>query len=126
MKKSFPIQDTIYIEDKHNILKNPSNSTFDNIIIDDQSLINIKEDPSSYKYIFKNSSSTLDNIINPDLQTGKISIKYFKCEVQGCGKIYKSKENLTLHIKNIHLNLKPYKCRFCNSLFSHRNGIKQD
>lgn len=46
----------------------------------------------------------------------------FKCPFKGCEKIYKSKENMTLHFKNIHLNDKPYKCKFCNSLFSHRNG----
>ena len=46
----------------------------------------------------------------------------YKCDYEDCNKIYKSKENLKLHIKNIHLKEKPYSCRFCDSLFSHRNG----
>jgi hypothetical protein len=50
-------------------------------------------------------------------------IKLFKCNYEDCPKSYKSKENLTLHIKNIHLKEKPYSCRYCSSVFSHRNGI---
>jgi hypothetical protein len=46
----------------------------------------------------------------------------FKCNQDGCHKEYKSKENLNLHIKNIHDMVKPYNCRFCKSSFSHRNG----
>jgi hypothetical protein len=48
--------------------------------------------------------------------------RLFKCET--CSKSYKSKENLNLHVKNKHLGLKPYNCDFCDSRFSHRNGIK--
>jgi len=50
--------------------------------------------------------------------------KEFICHFQNCYKKYKSKENLNLHIKNIHYNIKPYLCRFCSACFSHRNGIK--
>jgi hypothetical protein len=50
------------------------------------------------------------------------SAKLYKCTYRGCIKSYKSKENLTLHVKNIHLKEKPYSCKFCSSLFSHRNG----
>ncbi len=50
------------------------------------------------------------------------SSKYFPCTFEGCEKVYKSKENLTLHYRNIHLKERPYSCKFCNSLFSHRNG----
>ncbi len=49
--------------------------------------------------------------------------KLFKCDYKDCSKAYKSKENLNLHIKNKHLGQKPYKCSFCDSRFSHRNGI---
>lgn len=49
--------------------------------------------------------------------------KYYKCQVEGCNKSYKSKENLNLHNKNIHLNIKPYTCTYCELRFSHRNGI---
>lgn len=50
------------------------------------------------------------------------SAKMFLCTFEGCEKKYKSKENLTLHYKNIHLKEKPYSCKFCSSVFSHRNG----
>ncbi len=46
----------------------------------------------------------------------------FKCTYEKCEKVYKSKENLTLHYKNIHLKEKPYSCIYCGSQFSHRNG----
>jgi hypothetical protein len=49
-------------------------------------------------------------------------IRNYKCSYRGCTKTYKSKENLTLHVKNIHLKEKPYSCKFCSSVFSHRNG----
>jgi hypothetical protein len=48
--------------------------------------------------------------------------RLFRCTEANCNKVYKSKENLTLHVKNIHLNEKPYSCRYCSALFSHRNG----
>jgi uncharacterized Zn-finger protein len=50
------------------------------------------------------------------------SFKLFKCEYDNCDKAYKSKENLNLHVKNKHLNIKPYECQYCKSQFSHRNG----
>ena len=50
--------------------------------------------------------------------------KLHKCDYEGCDKAYKSRENLNLHIKNKHLGEKPYQCRYCDSRFSHRNGIK--
>lgn len=48
--------------------------------------------------------------------------KMFKCEFAGCEKAYKSKENLNLHVKNKHLGVKPYSCKYCEARFSHRNG----
>lgn len=48
--------------------------------------------------------------------------KFFRCPEPGCRKLYKSKENLNLHTKNIHEGIKPYQCRFCSDRFSHRNG----
>jgi len=47
--------------------------------------------------------------------------RLFKCD--SCSKAYKSKENLDLHFKNKHKGFKPYICDFCESRFSHRNGI---
>lgn len=52
---------------------------------------------------------------------GKV-IKNFPCTENNCDKVYKSKENLILHYKNIHLKEKPYSCIYCASRFSHRNG----
>jgi uncharacterized Zn-finger protein len=49
-------------------------------------------------------------------------IKRFICNLDNCSKEYKSKENMVLHIKNIHLLCKPYNCSFCSNTFSHRNG----
>lgn len=39
-----------------------------------------------------------------------------------CGKEYRSKENLILHIKNKHQGEKPYFCSFCGKRYSHRSG----
>jgi hypothetical protein len=50
------------------------------------------------------------------------TVKLYKCSFKCCTKSYKSKENLTLHFKNIHLKEKPYNCKYCPSVFSHRNG----
>ena len=49
--------------------------------------------------------------------------KFFKCLEPTCNKLYKSKENLNLHTKNIHEGIKPYQCKYCPIRFSHRNGI---
>lgn len=50
--------------------------------------------------------------------------KKFTCKIENCKKSYKSKENLILHYKNIHLKEKPYSCQYCPATFSHRNGNK--
>lgn len=46
----------------------------------------------------------------------------YPCTYKNCNKVYKSKENLNLHVKNKHLNQKPFVCSYCNASFSHRNG----
>ena len=51
-----------------------------------------------------------------------LTCKFFKCLDEKCNKLYKSKEYLNLHIKNIHEGIKPYKCQYCSLEFSHRNG----
>lgn len=48
---------------------------------------------------------------------------FFKCKENNCHKTYKSKENLVLHVINVHKQEKPFKCKHCNMKFSHRNGI---
>ena len=44
------------------------------------------------------------------------------CHFFPCMKIFKSRENLDLHILNIHLKIKPFKCDHCDKKFSQRNG----
>jgi hypothetical protein len=48
--------------------------------------------------------------------------KIYKCPIDSCTKFYSTSENMKLHYKTIHLKLKPYKCTFCDSAFTHRNG----
>jgi hypothetical protein len=45
------------------------------------------------------------------------------CHFFPCMKTFKSRENLDLHILNIHLKMKPFECEYCDKKFSHRNGI---
>ena len=54
--------------------------------------------------------------------TNRKKQKIYLCEYNNCGKSYRSKENLNLHIQNIHQNKKPYQCSYCEMCFSHRNG----
>ena len=48
--------------------------------------------------------------------------RYNKLYICNCGSIYKSKENMILHYKNIHQNIKPYHCSYCEGTFAHRTG----
>jgi hypothetical protein len=122
MKKSLPHQEVVN-ESSHKEHNQLSPTMYENMIIDNNSLLLREDSDSSYKCIFDKCGALLENKIDLEEHcTRHIRTKYFKCDVFGCDKVYRSKENLTLHIKNIHLNLKPYKCRFCNSTFSHRNG----
>jgi hypothetical protein len=82
------------------------------------------EDECSLQCIFENCRELVNTKSElEDHYSKHEKIRLYKCEFEGCEKVYRSKENMTLHFKNIHLKLKPYKCRFCASLFSHRNGI---
>jgi hypothetical protein len=81
---------------------------------------------NSFSFLRRTNKFKLNN--ESDLNISNLSYnstasKYFPCSFEVCEKVYKSKENLTLHYKNIHLKQKPYSCKFCNSQFSHRNGI---
>jgi hypothetical protein len=70
------------------------------------------EDKFRYKSIDRRSNS--QNVVD--------CLRKYKCEYSECGKRYKTKENLILHVRNIHLKEKPYQCVYCESKFSHRNG----
>jgi hypothetical protein len=99
-------------------------------ILHQQDIISMSHFSSFSPNICNNSSSELMNSLTKSKSFHKKhksetmfhSEKQFECEYENCIKIYKSKENLSLHIKNIHMNIKPYSCRYCNALFSHRNG----
>lgn len=80
----------------------------------------IKFDIKKYEKPIDISSHKITYFIENN--TNGLNIKNFKCTVKNCNKEYKSKENLKLHYKNIHLKQKPYKCQYCIAFFSHRNG----
>ena len=63
-----------------------------------------------------------EKVFNSHERKNKRKIKEFRCSNEGCNKIYKTRENLKLHVMNIHQKCKPYKCLFCEAFFSHRNG----
>ena len=72
-----------------------------------------------------NLLTPLENVFHqPEVQKEEIkkTIKQYVCEYENCGKSYRSKENLNLHIQNVHQNIKPYQCLYCPMKFSHRNG----
>jgi len=91
----------------------PINSSFNNL----EKILN-----NSFTYLLPVNINQIQPKINVIISTKSDEIKKFSCSFIGCKKIYKSKENLTLHFKNIHLKEKPYSCKYCKSLFSHRNG----
>ena len=107
----------------HSLYENKSNifsscTSFHNLVkISNNSFSFLKP----YNDNFNLNNPSLDMLISlePDL---KLLNKNFPCSFIGCKKFYKSKENLTLHFKNIHLKEKPYSCKYCKSVFSHRNG----
>ena len=83
----------------------------------------VKNDKKVFKCSFDNCEKIFNYkwILDRHLNS-HFSFRLFKCESENCGKAYKSKENLNLHVKNKHMNQKPYKCSFCDLKFSHRNG----
>ena len=103
------------------ILKNGNEKN--NIIKKPQKFI-ITRLETNKKKILDNISIQTENSSNKENSFSKLKfnnkqIKLFKCI---CGKVFHTKENQILHFKNIHLHQKPYKCSYCDSKFSHRNG----
>jgi hypothetical protein len=81
------------------------------------------EDENGIKCIFESCGKQIKTKQELEEHVSEhMKIRLFRCEYPGCEKAYKSRENMTLHFKNIHLKQKPYKCRFCAANFSHRNG----
>lgn len=99
---------------------------------DDQPSIETKSQESKEPLVIQNfQTEFLEKKREKDPQTifkvktlhdSQDTVRVFRCEEEGCGKVYKSKENLNLHIQNSHLNKKPYKCQYCDNSYSHRNG----
>lgn len=114
-------------------LNKSRDSEVNSISKEESELILIKEQiPNNSHNVEKNASFQIiyDNnqlkINKKDTQPisikNLIEFKYFYCNFENCHKKYRSRENLKLHDKNVHQNVKPYQCRFCDSAFSHRNG----
>lgn len=80
---------------------------------------------TAVKFILEPNDDKANELLNKNIKkktkkkSKKENFKFFICQ---CGKVYRSKENMLLHYKNIHLKEKPYVCQYCNSGFSHRNG----
>lgn len=112
------IMDIIPAQSSFNNLKKILNNSFSFLV---PVQINNELDKENSKF---SKGSRENSEINTNLSASSKNklVKSFPCSFFGCNKIYKSKENLILHFKNIHLKQKPYSCRFCKSLFSHRNG----
>lgn len=103
-----------------------SNGQDDNLSCYSEGIYNGYLQESPFNSSLPISLSLNSSLIHYSLENGdNLSInpvKQHKCPEQGCEKVYKSRENLTLHFKNIHMNMKPYKCFYCSAVFSHRNG----
>ena len=108
------------LSNNNEIVKSKEGSLY-NVFTVQQQNKKLKKKPSSFIRINSkliNNDKSIDSKQSED----KELIKSFKCLEPKCTKTYKSKENLTLHIKNFHLKEKPYSCSYCDSTFSHRNG----
>ena len=55
-------------------------------------------------------------------QTGKY--KVFKCEIEGCGRVYPRKSMLEGHM-NIHAGLKPHECARCGRCFANMHSRRR-
>ena len=83
---------------------------------------------------FNNDLATLSTINSNNINNNNIinilttkkkkkinkNLRFFICLF--CLKIYKSKENVLIHYKNIHSCKKAYKCEYCNNSYCYRNG----
>jgi hypothetical protein len=83
---------------------------------------NIKESKSGEKTIPETKENQLFKVERNSNHSHEYCHNWYPCDYTECGKVYKSRENLKIHVKNKHLNQKPYKCSYCNLRFSYRNG----
>lgn len=70
-----------------------------------------------------NNKTTVETPTSTILGLKRCSKVDLYCHFFPCMKVFKSRENLDLHILNIHLKIKPFSCEFCEKKFSHRNGM---
>ncbi|KAI3832228.1 hypothetical protein MKX03_020408 [Papaver bracteatum] len=56
------------------------------------------------------------------------STERIKCSIKGCECTYAIKSNLNQHVKSVHLQLRPFACRFpdCGQRFSFKHGDFQE
>lgn len=83
-----------------------------------------KEQKDSNKDTLLGSTDNIIDKVNSDLEKLDEDIQdenKFPCNL--CTKTYRSKENLNLHIMNIHLHKKPFSCQHCTKKFSNRMGV---
>ena len=56
-----------------------------------------------------------------------LNLKRYKCEYQGCKHSCSVPSNLTKHIKNVHLKIKPHKCQNypnCDAAFAYKRDLQ--
>jgi len=69
--------------------------------------------------ITKNNNN-INSLSNKKKKKINKNLRFFICLF--CLKIYKTKENVLIHYKNIHTFKKAYKCEYCNNSYCYRNG----
>lgn len=115
--KNFKVHKKDYSYENKKIKNKKDKTSVDN----KRSNLNDDSECNNQRDSFENNEDKKTNYSNGN-KTDSNKLKLFKCSYAGCAKAYKSKENMILHMKNIHLKEKPYTCKFCNVSFSHRNG----